>query len=202
MNSTQEMIKRLFLSIAISVAVLIAGTSSAAADVTICHGDLPSGTYDTVIVPKGAFCEVVFVEVTVQNNVIVQEDALLFVDGSTFTVNGNLQGDGLRIGDRRENSVVMIHGNVTITGFVTITGSGSLGFVLRGVNIGGHLHITGAKEGGRVENSQITGNVILQNILRGIEFVGNQVGGNVSCHRNTPSPRFISQVTGQIIGDC
>ena len=51
MNPTQEMIKRLFLSVAISVAALIAGTSSAAAAVTRCDGPL-SGTHDTVLVPK------------------------------------------------------------------------------------------------------------------------------------------------------
>jgi hypothetical protein len=53
MNLTQEMIKRLFLSIVISVAALIAGTSSVAAAVTSCDGQLMAGTYETVLVPKG-----------------------------------------------------------------------------------------------------------------------------------------------------
>src|SRR5262249_39982726 len=58
MNPTQEMIKRLFLSIAISVAAFIAGTSSVTAAPTMCDGFLPAGTYDTVIVPEGKTCTV------------------------------------------------------------------------------------------------------------------------------------------------
>jgi hypothetical protein len=211
MNPTQEMVKRLFLSIAISVAALIAGTGSATADVTRCDegcgpGEacfLESGTYDTLLVPKGTDCVVSGGrEVTVQNNVNVQEDASLLVQNSTFTVNGNLNGDILDI----RNSVVMIIGNVTITG--------SRGFLLQGVNIGGHLHISGSKGDGAacpcftfgVENSSITGNVLLENNTTkfGIRFVGNQVVGNVTvCHSNTPSPTwFGNNVTGKIIGDC
>src|SRR5262245_19549238 len=98
MNPTQEMIKRLFLSIAISVAALIAGTGSAAADVTRCDGTLPQGTYDTVIVPKGKICIVGdgLGPVTVEGNVIVQEGASIQGVVGVFTVNGNLQGDGAR----------------------------------------------------------------------------------------------------------
>jgi hypothetical protein len=84
MNRTQEMIKRLFLSIAISVAALIAGTSSAAAAVTRCEGLLPPDTHDTVLVPKGKICNVGGT-VTVAQNVIVQEGASLTILG-TFTV--------------------------------------------------------------------------------------------------------------------
>src|SRR5262245_32459632 len=106
MNPTQEIIKRLFLSIAISVATLIAGTSVATAAVTRCGGDfvgdipnshLKPGTYDTVLVPKGKTCEVVDGTVTVEQNVILQEGASLFGPQSSsvpFTVNGNLLGDG------------------------------------------------------------------------------------------------------------
>src|SRR5262249_48961842 len=113
MNHTQEIIKRLFLSIAISVAVLIAGTSSAAAAVTRCDGDLRAGTYDTVLVPKGKECSVVG-DVIVEQNVILQEGASLFAH-SAFTVNGNLQGDGVKIVNLQQILMITIHGNVSIT---------------------------------------------------------------------------------------
>ena len=49
MNPTQETIKRLFLSIAISVAVLIAGTSSATAQSDACIYLVPGSTVSTQI---------------------------------------------------------------------------------------------------------------------------------------------------------
>jgi len=200
MNPTQQMIKRLFLSIAISVAALIAGTGSATADVTRCDGALPTGIYENLFVPKGGFCDVANVDVFVLQNVELQEGALLLVNGSNFTVNGNLNGDGVRIGESLDNLVVMINGNVTITG--------SRGFALLDVNIDGQLHIS--RSGGfgsyRVENSRITGNVLLENNRREIRFVENQVVGNLSCNANDPAPVLGSPDTntvgGKRIGQC
>src|SRR5262249_34028842 len=154
MNPTQEMIKRLFLSIAISVAALIAGTSSAAADVTRCDGVLQPGTYDTVLVPKGKNCSVVGDVTTVEGNVILQEGASILGVVGVFTVNGNLQGDGVRrINIFGLPSVeITIHGNVSITG---ATDAANLIFV----NIGGNLNISDSNGAGIfVEESQVNGN--------------------------------------------
>src|SRR5262245_35710379 len=137
MNPTQEIIKRLFLSIAISVAALIAGTSSAAAAVTTCDGIL-SGTHDTVLVPKGRSCEVNEGFVTVEGNVILQEGAsLLLFKGneppSSLTIIGNLLGDGVSEVHFEENTA--IHGNVSITGATSQV-------TLQRVTIGGNLNIS------------------------------------------------------------
>src|SRR5262245_45302559 len=118
MNPTQEMIKRLFLSIAISVATLIAGTSSAAADVTRCDRNLQPGTYDTVLVPKGKTCRVLG-NVTVEHNVILQEGASLTKIGSgTFTVNGHLLGNaGGLLAKVRDRGMIVCGVNPQIPGF-------------------------------------------------------------------------------------
>src|SRR5262245_6637927 len=87
--------QNLTMSIAISVAVLIAGTSIAAA-VTRCDGQLHSGTYDTVLVPKGKTCALVDGGThIVEQNVILQEGASLISIEPGFTINGNLLGYGV-----------------------------------------------------------------------------------------------------------
>src|SRR4029453_1406894 len=117
--NTQEMIKRLFLSIAISVAALIAGTSSVTAAGTRGNGPfLDPGPSDAVLCPEGKECSVVG-DVTVEQNVILREGASLIVQGSGFTVNGNLQGNGVsKVAIQRSPTgpTITIQGNVSITG--------------------------------------------------------------------------------------
>ena len=200
MNPTQEMIKRLFLSIAISVAALIAGTSSVTAAVTRCDGVLQPGTYDTVLVPKGKNC-LVLGPVTVEENVILQEGASILGVVGVFTVNGNLQGDGVRRINLFANPGVEIHGNVSITG---ATDAANLIFV----NIGGNLNISDSNGAGIfVEESQVNGNALFQNnTLKVFNITDDTIVGNLVCNGNDPAPNLGSPdtntVTGQRIGQC
>ena len=207
MNRTQEMIKRLFLSIAISVAALIAGTSSAAAAVTRCDGPL-SGTHDTVLVPKGKNCEVVDT-VTVEGNVILQEGASLIVQGSGFTVNGNLQGDGVGFVSFDGQAVFTIHGNVSITG---ATGTAIRSEVrLQSVSIGGNLNISDSNVIAILMlNTMVAGNALFHNNttspLPGLftfQLSSNTIVGNLVCNGNNPAPDLSDNtVGGQTIGQC
>jgi 5'-nucleotidase len=203
MNPTQEMIKRLFLSVAISVAGLLAGTSSAAAAVTRCDGSLSAGTYDTVLVPTGKTC-VVIGPVTVEQNVILQEGASLRSECDTFTVNGNFLGDGVNsvslIGDSVASA--SIHGNVSITG---ATGEVFLDEVI----IGGNLQISDSNGFQiTVTSSQVAGNALFQaNTLTTSPFIisRNRITGNLVCSGNDPAPENQgnpNNVAGQKIGQC
>jgi hypothetical protein len=193
--NTQAMIKRLFLSIAISVAALIAGTSTAAAAVTRCDGQLASGTYDTVLVSKGKTC-LVDVGVIVEQNVIVQEGASL-ATANALTVNGNLLGNGV-------NSVLIIGGGNSIHGNVSITGAKGEVF-LDHVTIGGNLNISNSNMGGiAVGASQVTGNALFQNnTTSSFGIVTTVIFGNLVCNGNNPGPELvINTVSGQTIGQC
>jgi hypothetical protein len=200
--NTQEMIKRLFLSIAISVAALIAGTSSVTAAVTRCNGPfLDPGTYDAVLVPKGKECSVVG-DVTVEQNVILQEGASLIVQGSGFTVNGNLQGNGVsKVTIQRSptGTTITIHGNVSITGATQEVS-------LFEVSIGGNLKISNSKGGPiLLLNSQVTGNALFQNNTTDTAFgiIGNTIVGNLVCNGNDPAPDLANNtVSGQRSGQC
>jgi hypothetical protein len=203
MNPTQEMIKRLFLSIAILVAAFIAGTSSAAAAVTRCDGSLSAGTYDTVLVPEGKTC-VVLGPVTVEGNVILQEGASLSSECDTLRVNGNLLGDGVKnvsmIGDSVDS--VRIDGNVSITGATGVV-------FLDEVIIGGNLQISDSNGSEiTVTTSKVAGNVLFQNntLTPGQFFIsGNTIAGNLVCRGNAPPPENQdnpNNVGGQKIGQC
>jgi hypothetical protein len=199
--NTQEMIKRLFLSIAISVAALIAGTSSVTAAVTRCDDLLLPGTYDAVLVPKGKECSVVG-DVTVEGNVILQEGASLIVQGSGFTVNGNLQGNSVsKVTIQRSPTgpTITIHGNVSITGATQEVS-------LFEVSIGGNLKISNSNGGPIIVlNSQVAGNALLQNNTTDTAFgiIGNTIVGNLVCNGNDPAPVVMnSTVSGQTIGQC
>jgi hypothetical protein len=187
--------KRLLLSIAIPVAALIAGTSTAAAAVTRCDGLLPPDTYDTVLVPKGKNCDVAG-SVTVEQNVILQEGASLTILG-TFTVNGNLLGNGV-------NSVLMI-GGISIHGNVSITGATGQ-VVLDHVTIGGNLKISNSNVSViAVAASQVTGNALFQNntLTGGFDILFTMIVGNLVCNGNDPAPGLDSNtVSGQSIGQC
>jgi hypothetical protein len=194
---TQEMIKRLFLSIAISVAALLAGTSSVTAAVTRCDGTLEAGTYDTLLVPKGKQCRVAGI-VTVEQNVILQGGASL--TAFFLTVNGNLQGDGV--------SSVFIQGpDVTIHGNVSITGATGQ-VVLAQVIIGGNLKISNSTVSQLdVLISQVTGNALFQNntTASGLVIAGNMIVGNLVCNGNDPAPEnggVQNTVGGKKIGQC
>ena len=196
MNRTQEMIKRLFLSIAISVAALIAGTSSVMAAVTRCNGPfLDPGTYDAVLVSKGKTC-LVDVGVIVEQNVIVQEGASL-ATANALTVNGNLLGNGV-------NSVLIIGGGNSIHGNVSITGAKGEVF-LDHVTIGGNLNISNSNVGGiAVGASQVTGNALFQNnTTSSFGIVTTVIFGNLVCNGNNPAPLVVGNtVGGQGIGQC
>jgi len=201
MNRTQEMIKRLFLSIATSMTALLAGTNSAMAAVTRCNGPfLDPGTYDAVLVPKGKECSVVG-DVTVEGNVILQEGASLIVQGSGFTVNGNLQGTGVsKVTIQRSptEATITIHGNVSITGATEVD--------LFEVIIGGNLKISGSNGGPIIVlNSQVAGNALFQKNTTDTAFgiIGNTIVGNLMCNGNDPAPVVMnSTVSGQMNGQC
>jgi hypothetical protein len=134
---------------------LVDRLSSTAAAVTRCEGLLPPDTYDTVLLPKGKTCEVGGT-VTIEQNVILQEGAWVTNECNDFTVNGNLQGDGV-------NSVIMPGGAVSIHGNVSITGTtGAVS--LDEVKISGNIHISDSN-GMQiiVTNSQVGGNALFQN---------------------------------------
>src|SRR5262249_3973586 len=195
MNPTQEMIKRLFLSIAISVATLTVGTSSVTAAVTTCDGQLTAGTYDTVLVPKGKNC-LVLGPVTVEENVILQEGASILGVVGVFTVNGNLQGDGVRTVDIEglPGVPITIHGNVSITG-------ATRGVVLEFVNIGGNLNISDSN-GSQIilAEFQVTGNALFQNnTLTAPAIFGissSTIVGNLVCNGNDPAPNTRATTVG------
>src|SRR5215510_6783532 len=185
MNPTQEMIKRLFLSIAISVAAFIAGTSSVTAAPTMCDGFLPAGTYDTVIVPEGKTCTVAG-GVTVNGSVIVQEGASLQVppnaNGTTLIVNVNLLGDGV--------SVVNLNGaavTATILGNVSITGATG-GVALHSASIGGNLNISDSNGGVFANGLHVGGNALFLNNTTDVTIIGALIDGNLVCNGYDPAP--------------
>ena len=221
MNPTQKTIKRLFLSIAISVATLIAETSSAAAPRARCDGQLESGTYDTVEVLFGTPCFVDGAVVTVERNVIMRSFSSLTVrGGSQFTVNGNFLGDHgfLTVresqftvnGSVRVDEVIIRDSVATIHGDVTSFGGGTRGeILLRDVDIGGLVITDFIGISIRVENSRITGNVLLQHNRTsfGFNLVSNQIVGNLVCNDNNPGSRTpimlsSNNVSGQANGQC
>jgi|SRR5262245_12845104 len=223
MNPTQEMIKRLFLSIAISVAAFIAGTSSVTAAPTMCDGFLPAGTYDTVIVPEGKTCTVAG-GVTVNGSVIVQEGASLQLDrfgtltvngsvilqeraslqvppnanGTTLIVNVNLLGDGV--------SVVNLNGaavTATILGNVSITGATG-GVALHSASIGGNLNISDSNGGVFANGLHVGGNALFLNNTTDVTIIGALIDGNLVCNGNDPAPVLQGTITvgGKRIGQC
>ena len=199
--NTEEMIKRLFLSIAISVAALIVGANSVTAAVTRCNGPfLDPGTYDAVLVPKGKNCDVAG-SVTVEENVILQEGASLTILG-TFTVNGNLLGNGVsKVTIQRSptGATITIHGNVSITGATQEVS-------LFEVSIGGNLKISGSNGVPiLLLNSQVTGNALFQNntLTGGFDILFTMIVGNLVCNGNDPAPGLDSNtVSGRSIGQC
>jgi hypothetical protein len=141
-------------------------------------------------------------DVTVEGNVILQEGASLIVQGFGFTVNGNLQGNGVsKVTIQRSptGATITIHGNVSIAGATDEVD-------LFEVSIGGNLKISGSNGGPiLVQNSQVAGNALFQNntIDTAFGIIGNTIVGNLVCNGNDPAPVVMnSTVSGQMSGQC
>lgn len=110
-------VSKLFAAICLVVPALVLMPSIAAADDTQCNGPLPPGTYDNVVVPAGASCDVRGSNVKGSIKALPGAD-FLFVSDSTIA--GNIEGQkvgtvhvfGLTGGG---SGPVLVGGNIDVT---------------------------------------------------------------------------------------
>jgi hypothetical protein len=162
---------------------LVAAPASAQQNVT-CTGQLPTGTYESVTVPKGSVCGLNAPNTTVLSNVKVESGAALSIGGATV--------DGSVVANHSREITIE---NATIDGDVHLVGSTGTNLVL-GNAIGGNIQIVGKTAGIPnadaidVDGNNIGGNVTLVNNTSTLPIfvASNMIGMNLTCVNNTPSP--------------
>ena len=152
------------LSATLLLAVIMSSMPSVYADDTICAGGLlPVATYDNVVVPAGASCEMDPGTIVTGN---VQADGAFSVNIDGVTVTGNIE---------IKNSIA--------GGFVIVTNSNITGNLKMEDNLGDFADVTfNTVVGGDIQHKK--------NITTFVSFIaGNTVmEGNLQCEDNAPAP--------------
>jgi hypothetical protein len=159
----------------------------AVADDARCVGSLPPGTYDNVVVPRGADC--VLSGAIVRGNVKALRGAGLFSNGNRIA--GNLQGDRPRfVGSLGDT----ISGNVHVTG-----ATGTPGFLFDGLSINVFVCSARLADGNIVVEKSRNGTVVVGTLLE--VCPGNTVTkGNIKVERNFIPPGEVLAVVRNTVG--
>jgi hypothetical protein len=166
--------RRPVVAVASASAVLLLSAAPAAADDTECVGILPPGAYDNIVVPEGAHCEMVGVQV--KGNVIVKPGASAAIQEST--VDGNVEGS--RVDWVQAAVDTEIGGSFKVEEAldpVIFTG-------VAGVTIRGSFSVARSRAGANMLGS-VDGNAIVTDSGGvNVQVIG-AVGGTVHVSRNT-----------------
>jgi hypothetical protein len=147
--------------IAAPLMVALVGVRPAMAATTECSGTLPPGTYDNIVVPEGAHCEMV--SATVNGNVRVLAGASLRASASQ--IGGNVQGQDVAWVCAQE--ATQIGGNFYVKGgdlgFTTgVSSFPGVSVVMGNIKVegnAGHTIVSGATVDGNVRVSGNTGSI-------------------------------------------
>jgi hypothetical protein len=201
--------KRLVVAALISVMTLV-GAPPAAADDFQCVGVVTLGSFDNVIVPEGASCDITNSQI--RGNIKALRDSTLFVAGGN-TIGGNVEGDKARdveIFNRVALGLLpnIIHGNgVIVEDSVETFICGAVlpkGDIIVVKNRGGLLGIGGpfcAFFGGG--NTVERGNIKVEDSFNTFSFEvsDNRVGQNVQVYKNMggATKRVANNIAGESV---
>ena len=163
------------LLLALVTALVMMVVPAAAAAPTECIGTLPVGTYDNVVVPSGAHCEML-PGTTVTGNVLVRADASLRASGST--ISGHVIG--------RDVSWVCVQFGSDVGGNFDVTGGDvgtTTGFDIF-VEVGGNAKVSENAGLTFIDAAQVGGNIDVSENTGTLEIEHNTVGGNVKIADN------------------
>jgi hypothetical protein len=175
--------RKLSLCIGVALVALAVSAPPALAGDTKCVGALPPGVYDNIVVPSGATCNLAGAQV--KGNVLAKPESLLFIDPGT-----NIRG-----------SVEAKQGAQTGSFQATIGGSYKCDHCsfedVEETLVGGNVEITGADDGDFITDSQIGGNLQIQESSAGasaFDVNGTTIGGDLKFEKNV-GPMDISNNT-------
>src|SRR5262249_43857513 len=169
----------LLLALAILWGYGVFSTLESAAGSTACTGAL-TGTFNNVVVPESASCTLT--SALVQGNVEVRSNARLVVDGAS-TIRGNVVADHCMS--------VMLSGTVGVGGNVQIQHcTMPSGYIGPGIQISGNIECHNNAAACVAESGTVSKNVQIHNntAAAASDISLNRIGGNLSCHGNTPPP--------------
>lgn len=150
---------RLALLILMTLVPLGLGAPPAWADVTLCAGVLNGGSYEHIVVPDDAYCELN--ASVVRGNVTVRENAELHIGhGGGSTIDGNVQG--------HKAEIVHVH-------FSTIEGS---------IRIEDGEQPDTSHPDAVVNFNTVDGDIEVAKMVGGVVVGFNTVGGHVALHDN------------------
>jgi hypothetical protein len=203
-----EMRKRFVAAALISSVLALVGAPTAAANDFQCVGVVTLGSFDNVVVPEGAFCDITNSQI--RGNIKALANSTLFVAGGN-TIGGNVEGDKARdveIFNRFALLPNVIHGNGVIVedsietfvcgavlpkgDIIVLKNRGAL------LGIGGPFCV-GFGGGNTVERGNIKAedNVITSSF----EISDNRVGQNLQVYKNTggAAKRVANNVVGESV---
>jgi hypothetical protein len=162
------------LLLALATALVMTVAPAAAATPTECTGTLVDGTFDNVVVPSGAHCEMA--GTTVTGNVLVRAGASLRASAST--ISGHVIG--------RDTAWVCLEFGSQLGGNFDVTGGDpgtTTGFDI-GVMVGGNAKISENAGLTFIDAALIGGNIDVSGNTGTLEIEFNTVGGNVTIADN------------------
>jgi hypothetical protein len=178
----EEAVRRITLAALLALTVLLVAATPAVADDTRCVGVF-SGVADNIIVPSGAEC--VLEGAQVSGNVLAEPESMLFIGPGT-NIRGSVEA---KQGAHTGSFQAVIGGSYKCDNcfFEDVVES----------SVGGNVDITGADDGDFIIDSQIAGNVHIEESSAGaFAFVveGTTIGGDLKFEKNS-GPTDISRNT-------
>lgn len=190
----------------ISILTLTAAPSAASND-ALCVGVVTAGSFDNVVVPEGAVCDISNSQI--RGNIKALRNSTLFVSGGN-TIGGNVEGDKARDVEIFNRGIApnTIHGNGvivedTIETFVcgAILPKGDIILIKNqggGGGIGGP-NCAGFGGGNRVDQGNIKVEDSLETIA--LDVSDNRVGQNLQFFKNrgTATKRVMNNIVGESV---
>ena len=179
------------LALMMGLAALLVAAQEAQAEERTCRGTIGSTTVDNLRVPQGASCTLNGTKV--EGTVKVERSATLVAN--TIRVKGNVQSEGFKNINLRQNSVVV--GSVQLENGLR----GGSGRVL-------NTRINGDLQFFQNESRMIArGNTILANFQAnqnkgGLVIENNRIAENLQCQSNNPPPGGGGNKAGDKEGQC
>lgn len=150
------------------------GTSPAWAEATGCVGVVNGGSYGTIVVPEGAYCELN--ATVVRGDVIVREDAELHIGhAGGSTIDGNVEG--------HKAEIVHVH-------FSTVGGS---------IRIKDGERPDLSHPDAVVNFNTVDGNIEVAKMVGGVVVGFNAVAGHISLHDNVITPQRLLRARFQTV---
>lgn len=181
------------LLLALVTALVMLVVPAAAAAPTECTGTLLVGTYDNVVVPSGADCEML-PGTTVTGNVLVRADASLRASGSN--ISGHVIG--------RDTSWVCVQFGSEVGGNFDVTGGDpgtTTGFDIS-VMVGGNAKVSENAGLTFIDAAEVGGNIDVSENTGTLEIEFNTVGGNVKIADNFVPLGYTGGPATPLFGGC